>query len=168
MNTIRVATTALALGLLMQPAMAADNSTTDMPGMNMPAMHTQGMSQGMSMHDMQMSPRVYFQNIKDGDKLESPVLIKFGLEGMTVAPAGTMAPNTGHFHLLIDTELTAEQMKNPIPNDAQHMHFGKGQTEASVTLAPGHHTLQLVMGDGLHKVQNPPVMSDIINVDVTK
>jgi len=108
----------------------------------------------------------FFVNIKNGDTVTSPVNIKFGITGMEIAPAGTNKPGTGHFHLLIDTTLTAEQQKLPIPKDDQHLHFGKGQTEATVTLKPGKHTLQIVMGDGNHMLHNPPVMSDIITVTV--
>jgi hypothetical protein len=68
--------------------------------------------------------KVYFINLKDGDAVNSPFLVQFGLSGMGVAPAGVEKPNTGHHHLLIDTTLTAEQMKEPIPSDANHLHFG--------------------------------------------
>src|ERR1700752_5139465 len=68
--------------------------------------------------------RVYFINLKDGAEVTSPFLVQFGLSGMGVAPAGVEKPNTGHHHLLIDTKLTAEQMKEPIPADDTHKHFG--------------------------------------------
>lgn len=112
------------------------------------------------------SPHASFLNLKDGDTVTSPLNIKFGITGMTIVPAGTNKPNTGHFHLLIDTELTPEQMKLPIPKDDQHLHFGKGQTEATIDLKPGKHTLQVVMGDGNHMLHNPPVMSEKITVTV--
>ena len=108
--------------------------------------------------------KAFFVNLKDGDTVQNPVKIQFGISGMEIAPAGTDKPNTGHFHLLIDTQLTDAQKQLPIPNDPQHMHFGKGQTDASITLSPGKHTLQIVMGDGKHKLHNPPVMSDVITV----
>jgi hypothetical protein len=109
---------------------------------------------------------VYFINLKDGDTVTSPFKIQFGLTGMGVAPAGSQTPNTGHHHLLIDTQLSAEQMKQPIPVDAQHRHFGGGQTEVALTLPPGPHTLQLVFADGAHIPHEPPVVSPIINVTV--
>ena len=112
------------------------------------------------------APHAFFVDIKNGNTVTSPVKIKFGIDGMEIAPAGTDKPNTGHFHLLIDTSLTAEQKKLPIPKDDQHLHFGKGQTEATVDLKPGKHTLQIVMGDGNHMLHNPSVMSDIITVTV--
>jgi len=110
--------------------------------------------------------QAFFVNIKDGDTVTSPVKIKFGITGMEIVPAGTIKPNTGHYHLLIDTDLTDEQKKLPIPKDDQHLHFGKGQTEATIDLKPGKHTLQIVMGDGNHMLHNPPVMSDKITVTV--
>jgi hypothetical protein len=110
--------------------------------------------------------KVYFINIKDGDTVTSPVKIQFGLSGMGIAPAGTEAPNTGHHHLLIDTTLEGEALNEAIPMDEHHLHFGKGQTEASVTLDKGQHTLQLVLGDWSHVPHKPPVMSERITVTV--
>jgi hypothetical protein len=110
--------------------------------------------------------KVYFINLKDGDTVNSPFLVQFGLSGMGVAPAGVEKPNTGHHHLLIDAALTAEQMKEPIPADSNHVHFGGGQTETMVTLPPGTHTLQLVLGDWTHIPFAPPVMSEPITITV--
>ena len=110
--------------------------------------------------------KVYFINLKDGDTVTSPFLVQFGLSGMGIAPAGVEKPNTGHHHLLIDTTLSAEQLKEPIPMDDTHKHFGGGQTEAMVTLPPGRHTLQLVLGDWSHIPHVPPVMSPVITVTV--
>ncbi|CAL74803.1 conserved hypothetical protein; putative signal peptide [Bradyrhizobium sp. ORS 278] len=111
--------------------------------------------------------KAYFINLKDGDTVSSPVLIRFGLSGMGVAPSGTEAPNTGHHHLLIDAPaLEGDALNEAIPVDAGHVHFGKGQTEASVTLTPGKHTLQLVLGDWSHIPHNKPVMSERITITV--
>ena len=110
--------------------------------------------------------KVYIINLKDGAEVMSPFLVQFGLSGMGVAPAGVEKPNTGHHHLIIDTKLTDEQMKAPIPADDTHKHFGGGQTEAMVTLPPGKHTLQLVLGDWSHIPHNPPVMSEPITITV--
>ena len=109
---------------------------------------------------------VYFINLKDGDTVTSPFKVEFGLSGMGVAPAGTQAPNTGHHHLLIDTQLSPAQLKEAIPADPQHRHFGGGQTETSLTLPAGQHTLQLVLGDWQHVPHNPPVMSAVIKITV--
>src|ERR1700726_4217136 len=111
--------------------------------------------------------KVYFINLKDGDTVTSPFLVQFGLSGMGVAPAGVEKPNTGHHHLLIDAPaLTEEQLKEPIPADDNHKHFGGGQTETMVTLPKGQHTLQLVLGDWTHIPHVPPVMSEPITITV--
>ena len=110
--------------------------------------------------------KVYFINIKDGDKVTSPVKIQFGLSGMGIAPAGTEVQNTGHHHLMIDATLEGDALNEAIPMDEHHLHFGKGQTEASVTLPKGEHTLQLVLGDWSHIPHKPPVMSERITVTV--
>jgi hypothetical protein len=110
--------------------------------------------------------KVYIINLKDGAEVTSPFLVQFGLSGMGVAPAGVEKPNTGHHHLLIDTKLTDEQMKAPIPADDTHKHFGGGQTEAMVTLPPGKHTLQLMLADWSHIPHSPPVMSETITITV--
>jgi uncharacterized protein DUF4399 len=110
--------------------------------------------------------KVYFINIKDGDTVTSPVTIRFGLSGMGIAPAGTEVENTGHHHLIIDEKFEGDELTQAIPVDEHHMHFGKGQTEATVTLSKGSHTLQLVLGDWSHVPHKPPVMSDRITVNV--
>lgn len=110
--------------------------------------------------------KVYFINLKDGDTVKSPFKVLLGLSGMGVAPAGTEKEKTGHHHLLIDTELTGQQLSEPIILDENHKHFGGGQTEATVTLPPGKHTLQLVLGDWSHIPHKPPVMSEKIAVTV--
>jgi hypothetical protein len=110
--------------------------------------------------------KVYFINIKDGDTVTSPVTIRFGLSGMGIAPAGTEVENTGHHHLIIDEKMEGEALNEAIPVDEHHMHFGKGQTEATVTLPKGKHTLQLLLGDWSHVPHKSPVMSDVITVNV--
>ena len=110
--------------------------------------------------------RVYFINLKDGDKVTSPVTVQFGLAGMGVAPAGTEKEHTGHHHILIDATLEGEALNEPILADDNHKHFGGGQTEAIIELPPGEHTLQLVLGDWTHIPHNPPVMSERITIIV--
>ncbi|MGB1220325.1 MAG: DUF4399 domain-containing protein [Alcanivoracaceae bacterium] len=107
---------------------------------------------------------VYFISPADGATVSSPVKVVFGLSGMGVAPAGTDRAGTGHHHLLIDTGLPP--LDQPIPSDANHRHFGGGQTEALVELAPGTHTLQLLLGDMKHVPHNPPVVSETITITV--
>ena len=109
---------------------------------------------------------VYFSDLKDGATIPPKATIRFGLKEMGVAPAGSDRPNSGHHHLLIDTELPP--LDKPIPNDFNHLHFGTGQTEAQVTLKPGPHTLQLLLGDKDHIPHNPPVMSARIRVVVAE
>lgn len=109
---------------------------------------------------------VYFINIKNGDTLSNPVTIQFGLKGMGVAPAGTEKEHTGHHHLLINESLEGDELNEPIPADEQHVHFGGGQTEKTLELPPGTHTLQLVLGDWSHVPHNPPIMSETITVTV--
>ena len=107
---------------------------------------------------------LYFISPQDGATVKSPVTVRFGLRGMGVAPAGVAMENTGHHHLLIDAELPPQDL--PVPADANHVHFGKGQTEAAVTLAPGRHRLQLLLGDHRHIPHDPPVASKPITITV--
>ena len=110
-------------------------------------------------------PAAYIISPAHGEVVSSPVLVRFGLRGMGVAPAGTDRANTGHHHLLIDVdELPA--LDQPVPSDANHRHFGKGQTEVELTLEPGEHTLQLLLGDFAHIPHNPPVLSEKITITV--
>lgn len=102
--------------------------------------------------------QVYIISPVDGEVVNSPVTVKFGLKGMGVAPAGIDKPNTGHHHLLIDVK-DGPALDKSLPVDANHKHFGGGQTEATVELSPGKHTLQLIMGDRNHIPHDPPVMS---------
>ncbi len=108
--------------------------------------------------------RLYFISPVDGETVKNPVVVRFGLKNMGVAPAGVQIENTGHHHLLIDTDLPA--LNQPVPADERHLHFGKGQTETKLTLTPGQHTLQLLLGDHLHIPHNPPVFSEKITIIV--
>jgi Domain of unknown function (DUF4399) len=109
----------------------------------------------------------YIISPKDGAKVTSPFVVQFGLKGMGVAPAGMKFDNTGHHHLLIDTDAPAD-LAAPLPASEKVVHFGKGQTETTLTLPPGKHTLQLLLGDFSHIPHNPPVMSKKITITVTK
>jgi hypothetical protein len=108
---------------------------------------------------------VYIVSPKDGAKVKSPVTVVFGLKGMGIAPAGIKFDNTGHHHLLVDGDLPAD-LSQPLAASEKSLHFGKGQTETSLTLAPGKHTLQLVFGDSLHIPHEPPVVSKKIIISV--
>ncbi len=116
--------------------------------------------------------KVYFANLADGDTVQSPVTVVFGLSGMGVAPAGTEAENTGHHHLLIDRpplgqgEDGADELAYGLPSDDNHLHFGGGQTEVTLELAPGEHTLQLVLGDAGHVPHATPITSEVITITV--
>jgi uncharacterized protein DUF4399 len=107
---------------------------------------------------------VYFVDLKDGQTVPTKFTVHFGLRGMGIAPAGSNKENSGHHHLLIDTELPP--LDQPIPSDFNHLHFGAGQTETDVTLPPGDHTLQLLLGDRNHVPNTVPLMSERIHVHV--
>jgi hypothetical protein len=109
---------------------------------------------------------VYFVGIKDGATLPPKPTIHFGLRNMGVAPAGLARENAGHHHLIIDAP--TPPLDKPIPNDFNNLHFGSGQTEAEVSLTPGKHTLQLILGDKDHIPHTPPVMSERITVSVVE
>jgi len=110
------------------------------------------------------NPKVYFINLEDGDRLESPFLIQFGLSGMGIAPAGTDRANTGHHHLLIN--VNEIDLSKPIPSSSSHIHFGGGQTESLIDLMPGDYSMQLVLGDMTHTPHSPPIISQRINITV--
>jgi hypothetical protein len=107
---------------------------------------------------------VFFVSPADGDTVSSPFAVEFGISAMGVVRAGDNTPNTGHHHILIDTELPALAM--PIPADEHHVHFGDGSLATELTLSPGEHTLQLLLGDHLHIPHEPPVYSQRITVTV--
>lgn len=115
---------------------------------------------------------VYFVNLNDGDTVKSPVKVIFGMSGMGVAPAGIEKEKTGHHHLFVNRpplgegEDGADELDFNIPADENHIHFGGGQTETQLELAPGKHTLQLVLGDKDHIPHDPPVVSDTISITV--
>lgn len=109
--------------------------------------------------------RVYIISPADGDTVSSPVTVRFGLSGMGVAPAGTDKEKTGHHHLLIDVEGLPD-LEKPLISDERHRHFGGGQTEVTVELPPGKHTLQLILGDKVHIPHDPPVISEKITISV--
>jgi hypothetical protein len=105
---------------------------------------------------------VFFVDLQDGATIPTKSVVKFGIAGIGLAPAGTDSPGTGHHHLIVDAPLPP--LDREIPSDLNYMHFGRAQTEATLTLAPGPHTLQLLLGDYQHVPHDPPVMSKVIHV----
>ncbi|MDD0842294.1 DUF4399 domain-containing protein [Pseudomonas sp. Gutcm_11s] len=108
---------------------------------------------------------VYFIEPVDGATVGQTFTVRFGLKGMGVAPAGIDVPDTGHHHLLVDVS-DMPLLDEPIPSSEHILHFGKGQTETELTLPPGPHTLQLLIGDKHHVPMEPPVISKKINITV--
>lgn len=108
---------------------------------------------------------VYIISPKDGAKVRGPVTVLFGLKGMGIAPAGVKFDNTGHHHLLVDMDVPAD-LATPMPATDTLLHFGKGQTQTSLTLAPGKHTLQLLFADLNHIAMQPPLLSKKITITV--
>lgn len=109
-------------------------------------------------------PALYFIEPQAHAVVTSPVTVKFGLRGFGVAPAGVQKEKTGHHHLLINTGLPP--LDQPVPTDDHHRHFGGGQTETTVELPAGEHTLQLLLGDFSHVPHNPPLISEKISITV--
>ena len=111
------------------------------------------------------SAEVFIISPKNGEKVSSPIEVIFGLKGMGIAPAGVNFPNSGHHHLLINLNELPD-LKSGIPADANHLHFGKGQTQALIELDPGEHTLQLLLGDWMHVPHEVPVVSEKVKIFV--
>ncbi len=107
---------------------------------------------------------VYIVSPTDGATVSSPVKVIFGLSGAGIAPAGIQAKDTGHHHLIVDAALPDTNM--PVPADENNLHFGKGQTETTIELSSGQHTLQLLLGDWLHIPHATPVASEVITITV--
>jgi hypothetical protein len=110
--------------------------------------------------------RLYFVGPANGATLKSPVTVVFGLAGMGIAPAGVQFEGAGHHHLLLNTEIPSD-LAVPLPANDNIRHFGKGQTETTLELPPGTHTLQLVLGDHLHIPFEPIVASEKLTITVS-
>ena len=130
---------------------------------------------GAALAQATMAPegaQVYFIGLEDGAEVSGPVTVRFGLSGMGVAPAGVEKENTGHHHILLnrpplgEAEGDAEIIANGLPADDNHRHFGGGQTEVTLDLPAGTHTLQLVLGDMFHVPHDPIVASEVITITV--
>ncbi|MBK1667246.1 rod shape-determining protein RodA [Rhodovibrio sodomensis] len=109
---------------------------------------------------------VYIITPSDGERVTSPVTVRFGANNVGVAPSGVDHENTGHHHLLVDTGLP--NLNSPIPADDNHIHFGGGQTQTTIDLEPGEHTLRLLMGDARHVPHDPPIASATITITVAE
>jgi hypothetical protein len=109
---------------------------------------------------------VGFASLKDGDVVPPEFTVRFTISGMGIAPAGTKIENTGHHHLLIDVAEPPD-FNQPLPATEHILHFGKGQTETTLTLAEGEHTLQLLLADYRHIPHDPPVMSNPVRITVS-
>ncbi|MYI73703.1 MAG: DUF4399 domain-containing protein [Candidatus Dadabacteria bacterium] len=109
--------------------------------------------------------KVYIISPKDGEVVSKTFTVRFGLVNMGVAPAGVKVPNTGHHHLLVDLE-NLPDMEKSLAFSENVRHFGGGQTETEITLAPGKHTLRLLLGNYLHIPHKPPVLSERITITV--
>ncbi len=109
--------------------------------------------------------KAYIISPKDGQVVSKTFTVRFGLVNMGVAPAGVKLPNTGHHHLLVDLE-NLPDMEKPLVFSENLRHFGGGQTETEITLAPGKHTLRLLLGNYLHIPHKPPVLSEKTTVTV--
>jgi hypothetical protein len=121
---------------------------------------------GIPRSDRPDDARVYFITPADGDVVTSPLIVQFGLRDMGIAPAGVEKGGTGHHHLIVDAELPPSEL--PVPKTEHYRHFGAGQTEVSLELAPGKHTLQLLLGDHNHVPHDPPLVSERITITVEK
>ncbi len=109
--------------------------------------------------------KLYFIEPIDGVTVSNTFKVIFGLSGMGVAPAGTNIENTGHHHILIDVDKLPD-LTRPLPATDQIRHFGGGQTETELTLAPGEHTLQILLGNYAHVPHDKPVISKKITITV--
>jgi hypothetical protein len=109
---------------------------------------------------------VYFIAPRNGATVHGPVTVRFGLKGMGIAPAGVKFDNTGHHHLIVDTDFSELKLDAPLPATDKMLHFGKGQTETMLTLSKGKHTLEIVFADYLHNSFDPPLHSKKITITV--
>jgi len=129
--------------------------------------HSQNAADALPRTAAPADAEAYIQSPANGAEVTSPVTVRFGLRGIGVAPAGITAANTGHHHLLVDLD-TLPPDNLPLPATDQVRHFGAGQTETELELAPGQHTLQLVLGDALHIPHLPPIRSEEITITVVE
>jgi hypothetical protein len=109
--------------------------------------------------------QAYIVEPADGAVVPETFTVKFGLSGMDLVPAGIEQENSGHHHLLID-QPELPDLSTSLPSTEQIRHFGKAQTKTELTLSPGKHTLQLVLGNYLHIPHDNPIISESITIKV--
>ena len=124
--------------------------------------------QGLAAEAISPAPddaKIYIINPTDGATVPETFTVQFGLSGMGVAPSGVEEENTGHHHLFVDVT-NYPDFTAPLPTTDHILHFGGGQTETELTLTPGEHTLQLVLGNFAHIPHDAPVISEKITIHV--
>ena len=143
-----------------EPAAASTDTATDPAMASEPAAEPAAIPRTASAD----GASIFFIMPADGAIVSSPISIEFGIAGMDVVKAGDNQPHSGHHHLLIDTGLP--DLGLPIPANEHHIHFGDGSTSTEITLPPGEHTLQMLLGDHLHIPHTPPLVSEPITITV--
>ncbi len=155
----------LSLTLAALPAMAAKNDSFSAIKEAAKAQANNKMAEKFNLPSAAPAgAKVYIISPAADATVASPVTVQFGLSGAGIAPAGTQIEGTGHHHLLIDDPTVDFTL--PMPSSEQVVHFGKGQTETTLKLKPGKHTLQLVFADWKHQAFNPTLASDKITITV--
>ena len=165
MYTTRIAAMLLTLsmGLVACGKPAAENSTPSNDGAPPKAVDAAEPA-AIARTPSPQGARVFFITPADGDTVSNPIAVEFGIEGMSVAKAGDEEPNSGHHHLLIDTEVPDPGL--PIPATPNHVHFGDGSTSTEISLEPGTHSLRMLLGDHRHIPHDPVVVSEPITITV--
>ncbi len=176
MQTIKLIAVALLIGAASCNSGTSNQSASDSSKMATDtsmkmATDTSHMAMGNMSSPMAMCPvpsgaKVFFKNLKNGQTVTSPVKVDMGVDGMTVDTAGAVKNNSGHFHLLIDAE-DSIPYGQVIKKDSTHLHYGKAQTSASLTLAPGKHTIALQFADGIHRSYGAK-LATVVTVNVKK
>lgn len=161
MKNALLALTAISLALATTPACKKEPTVTPAPAPAPLAAPAVSAVRSKSLP----GARVFIVEPTNGQAVSNPVTVKFGIEGMELAKAGEVKDGTGHHHLLIDTD-PLSALDQPLPFSDKVLHFGQAQTEASIILSPGTHTLQLLLAGGNHIPHDPPVMSEKINITV--
>ena len=169
MANIRPAAVLCAMSLLVLAACSGGEPAAPVEEAAAPAVESEAQAPaaepvGMPRTQSAEGARVFFITPEDGTTVTSPVTVEFGVERMDVVPAGVDQPNSGHHHLLVDTEMPP--LDQPIPADSYHIHFGDGSTSTELELEPGEHTLLLLLGDHLHVPHDPPISSPTITITV--